>query len=87
VRFQKPAGKIAYAHAQVTTGSDDSALVALGVQSDTPCVPYFTLRGLRETSFAGFGEDEIISKNKETINNPAMTAPISMTDPISPAIC
>jgi hypothetical protein len=50
-------------------------------QLDTPCVRYFTLRGFREICFAGFGEDEIISKNKETINNPAITAPINITTP------
>ena len=32
-------------------------------------------------SSAGLGEDPIISKNKEMINNPAMTAPIIICDP------
>jgi hypothetical protein len=29
-----------------------------------------------------FGDDESISKNNETINNPAIAAPIIMVDPI-----
>jgi hypothetical protein len=39
--------------------------------------------GLRRRSSLGFGDEEIISKNKETINNPAIAAPISIGDPIS----
>jgi len=31
----------------------------------------------------GFGDEESISKNKETINNPAIAAPIIISDPIS----
>lgn len=38
---------------------------------------------MRRRSSLGFGDDEIISKNKETINNPAMAAPIIICDPIS----
>jgi len=32
-------------------------------------------------SWVAFGEDETISRNKETINNPAITAPINITTP------
>jgi hypothetical protein len=32
----------------------------------------------------GLGDDETISKNNETINNPAIAAPINISDP-SPA--
>jgi hypothetical protein len=31
------------------------------------------------------GDEEIISRNKETINNPAIAAPINIGDPICPA--
>jgi hypothetical protein len=34
-------------------------------------------------SSLGLGDDESISKNKETINNPAIAAPIIIGDPIS----
>jgi hypothetical protein len=34
-------------------------------------------------SWCGFGEDETISRNNETISNPAITAPINIGDPIS----
>src|SRR5215472_15629815 len=30
-------------------------------------------------SWLGFGEEETISRNRETINNPAITAPINIT--------
>jgi hypothetical protein len=46
-------------------------------------VSYFTVRVLRETCFAVFGDEEIISKNNETIKNPAITAPINITTPLS----
>jgi hypothetical protein len=39
--------------------------------------------GIRWRSSLGLGDDEIISKNKETINNPAIAAPIIIGDPIS----
>jgi hypothetical protein len=39
--------------------------------------------GVRRRSSLGFGDEEIISKNKETINNPAIAAPIIIGDPIS----
>jgi hypothetical protein len=39
--------------------------------------------GKGRRSSLGLGDDEIISKNKETINNPAIAAPIIIGDPIS----
>jgi len=33
-------------------------------------------------SAVGLGDDETISKNNETINNPAITAPIIICDPL-----
>jgi len=44
---------------------------------------YFTLSGMCWRSSLGLGDDESISKNKETINNPAIAAPIIIGDPIS----
>jgi len=44
---------------------------------------YFTLSGICWRSSLGLGDEEIISKNKETINNPAIAAPIIIGDPIS----
>jgi len=38
--------------------------------------------GERRCSSLAFGDEEIISKNKETINNPAIAAPIIIGDPI-----
>jgi hypothetical protein len=39
--------------------------------------------GVRWRSSLGFGDEESISKNKETINNPAIAAPIIICGPIS----
>jgi hypothetical protein len=39
---------------------------------------YFTAFSFPVGSSAGFGEDETISKNRETINNPAIPAPINI---------
>jgi len=50
---------------------------------DTPVCHYFTGAASEPCSLLGFGEEETISKNKETINNPAIAAPISIYDPIS----
>jgi hypothetical protein len=49
---------------------------------DTPCVSYFTRRkpGLRSDDV--LGDDVTISKNNETISNPAIIAPINIGDPI-----
>jgi hypothetical protein len=44
---------------------------------------YFTLCARFGPSWPVFGEDDTISRNKETINNPAITAPINIGDPIS----
>jgi len=44
---------------------------------------YFTLGARLVLSWCGFGEDETISRNNETISNPAITAPINIGDPIS----
>jgi len=35
------------------------------------------------SSWWAFGEEDTISRNKETISNPAITAPINISDPIS----
>jgi hypothetical protein len=42
---------------------------------------YFTRLASRLCSCFGLGEDETISKNKETINNPAIAAPINISNP------
>jgi hypothetical protein len=52
---------------------------------DTRLWRYFT-RGVSDPASNGvfspvFGEDEIISKNNETINNPAIPAPINICVP------
>jgi hypothetical protein len=39
--------------------------------------------GVRWRSSLGFGDEESISKNKETISNPAIAAPIIICGPIS----
>ena len=44
---------------------------------------YFTLCARFGPSWRAFGEEETISRNKETISNPAITAPINIGDPIS----
>ena len=50
---------------------------------DTRLCHYFTLGARFGPSWWAFGEDETISKNSETISNPAITAPINIGDPIS----
>ena len=50
---------------------------------DTGLCHYFTLGARFGPSWWAFGEDETISRNKETISNPAITAPINIGDPIS----
>jgi hypothetical protein len=42
---------------------------------------YFTRRAPDCPSPLALGEEETISKNKETINKPAITAPIIISDP------
>jgi len=37
---------------------------------------YFTRRSEEDLCALGFGDEEIISKNRETISNPAMEAPM-----------
>jgi hypothetical protein len=44
---------------------------------------YFTLGTRFDLSWWAFGEEETISRNKETISNPAITAPINIGNPIS----
>jgi hypothetical protein len=46
---------------------------------------YFTRSASGRASSPGLGDEDTISKNKETINNPAMTAPINIYDPNSSA--
>jgi hypothetical protein len=46
-------------------------------------VGYFARGSRRETSRAGFGPEAIISRNNETINNPATAAPMIMSSLIS----
>ena len=48
---------------------------------------YFPLPTLRLRSFWALGEEETISKNNETINNPAIAAPINISDPIPLIFC
>lgn len=42
---------------------------------------YFTLGVRLVPSWWAFGEDETISRNNETISNPAITAPINIATP------
>jgi hypothetical protein len=42
---------------------------------------YFTLGARVGPSWRAFGEEETISRNNETISNPAITAPINISDP------
>jgi hypothetical protein len=46
---------------------------------------YFPVWTVVWRSFCTFGEDDSISKNKETINKPAIAAPINISDPSFPA--
>ena len=49
---------------------------------DTGLCHYFTLGARFDPSWWALGEDETISKNSETISNPAITAPTNIGDPI-----
>ncbi len=54
---------------------------------DTPCVSYFTRRKPELRSDDGLGDEVTISKNNETISNPAIIAPINKSDPILQMSC
>jgi len=71
---------------QICGSTQTTALEAGVCQFDTSCVEnYAFLTCLASGCGSSFrlGEEEIISKNKEMINNPAIAAPIIIYDPVS----
>jgi hypothetical protein len=54
---------------------------SLSGQFDTQLCHYFALCTRFVRSWLALGEEETISRNNETISNPAITAPTNISDP------